>query len=262
MPNEPQKQEKEDSKEVRLFGEKSIREEAYRQKIMQLEKELMLLEGLAQSKKKENLENDAQKSNEVSELDRMPEYSEGLFYESAVSLDKRVKKYQRMLDARARDISDKLNLQAEFFFKQQESQKNIVATKKSVIILFVFTAIAIALSAYSIYNSRAGTRIEPVKTAGVKRFLQESGIYSNQYTITSLDTYNGICKGVVKLHFAPHTDWALKMIASEIVENFKTVSNGKSLELNFIYEGNAYAMVSFSPVTDDMRFEFLNDGRK
>ena len=95
---------------------------------------------------------------------------------------------------------------------------------------------------------------EPKK---LKNLLQESGFYNNQYTIVSLNYYNQAYKSIVELHFKPHNSWTLKMIASDIIENFKRVSANKSIELNFVYEGNTYAKVDFSPVTDETHFDFF-----
>ncbi len=261
MPNTPEREYKDDSKEIRLFGEKSIKEEAYRQKIIELEKEVMKLEAIVKSQK-----SPAYTRDESKQEDRLPEYSEGLFYEAATSLDEKVKKYQYMLEAKARHISDRLNLQAQNLIEHEKIHSHIITTKRVLIALSLFTVGAIIMAAFSIFaffklsnsvqQSRLAVPVLYERPQDIKRLLQKSGFYNNQYTIVDLNYINQMYQGTVELHFKPHSSWALKMIAADIIENFKKMPANKSIELNFIYEGKIYAEADFSPVTDEMHFDF------
>lgn len=253
---------KEDNKEIRLFGEKSIKEEAYRQKIIQLEKELMKMEALIESQreKKAPLEED-------NKLPSLPEYSEGIFYEAAASLDERVKKYQQTLETKARDIGERLNLMAQNLINQEKIHTHIITTRWALIILSLFTIITAVLCTFCIfavlrpnatdYQKNLSSYALYEKPQQIRKLLQESGYYKNQYTIMSLNYYDYVYKGTVELHFNPYSKWDFKMIASDIIENFKKISPGKSIELNFIYEGNAYAKVDFSSALDQTHYEFI-----
>ena len=261
MAHIPERHDGDDSKEIRLFGEKSIKEEAYRQKIIELEKEVMKLEAVLKNQKAP-----ADVKDESKEGARLPEYSEGLFYEAATSLDEKVKKYQYMLEAKARHISDRLNLQAQNLIEHEKIHSHVITTKKVLIILSLFTVVAVAMAAFSIFaffklggavrQSRPGISASYERPEHIKGLLQESGFYNNQYTIVNLNYTNQMYKGTVELHFNPHNSWTLKMIATDIIENFKNMSTNKSIELNFIYEGSIYAKADFSPVTNEMHFDF------
>ena len=259
MPNIP---ENEDPKEIRLFGEKSIKEEAYRQKIIQLEKEIMKLESMQKNRRNEiNVEYESGKNS------KLPEYSEGLFYEAAVSMEEKVKKYQNMLEAKARDISERLNLQAQNLIEHEKIHRHVVTTKRALIILALFTLIAITMSALSIFTIPRLGKAPYQKDADapnpyerpqyIKHLLQESGFYNKQYTIIDLGYSNQVYKGIVELHSKPHSNWAIKMIASDIIKNFKRTSINKSIELGFVYEGNTYAKVNYSFVSDEIHYEFF-----
>lgn len=268
MPNIPDRHDKDDSKEIRLFGEKSIREEAYRQKIIGLEKEIMKLASVLKGQKR-SAETSAVTKDESIEAGRLPEYSEGLFYEAATSLDEKVKKYHHMLEAKARHISDRLTLQAQNLIGHENIHEHVITTKKVLIILSLFTVIAMAMAGFSIfgffklsdtvYQSRLATPALYERPEYIKNLLQESGFYNNQYTIVSLNYHNQMYKGIVELHFKPHSKWTLKMAAADVIENFKRISANKSIELNFVYEGNTYAKVNFSHILDETHFEFFKE---
>ena len=259
MPNIP---ENEDPKEIRLFGEKSIKEEAYRQKIIQLEKEIMKLESMLK-----NRQNETNVEYESGMNSKLPEYSEGLFYEAAVSMEEKVKKYQNMLEAKARDISERLNLQAQNLIEHEKIHRHVVTTKRALIILALFTLIAITMSALSIFTiprlgdvpyQKDADSLNPYERPEyIKNLLQESGFYNKQYTIIDLDYSNQAYKGIVELHFEPHSNWTIKTIASDIIKNFKRISINKSMKLDFIYEGNTYAKVDYSYISDQTHYDFF-----
>ena len=260
MPNIP---EDEDPKEIRLFGEKSIKEEAYRQKIIQLEKEILTLESMLKNRQNEtNVEYESGKNS------KLPEYSEGLFYEAAVSMEEKVKKYQNMLETKARDISERLNLQAQNLIEHEKIHRHVVTTKRALIILALFTLIAITMSALSIFTIPRLGKVPYQKDADIlnpyerpeyiKNLLQESGFYNKQYTIIDLDYSNQVYKGIVELRFKPRSNWTIKMIASDIIKNFKRISINKSIELGFVYESNTYAKVNYSFVSDEIHYDFFS----
>lgn len=252
---------RDDSKEIRLFGEKSIKEEAYRQKILELERELMKLEALVKERKRTS-----DLKNAIKESTTLPEYSEGIFYEAATSLDQKVKKYHHMLDHKARHLSDRLNLQAQNIIEHEKIKGHVTNTKRAIIILSSLTIMATLMAGFSVftlyrlnsatYSQRAKVISASEGPENVRDLLQETGFYNNQYNIVSLTYFNRVYKGIVELHFKPNSNWALKMVASDILENFKRISSGRSMQLNFIYEGDTYAHMSYSPVSDETHFEF------
>jgi len=253
MPNIPDKQHK-DEKEIRLFGEKSLREEAYRQKIIELEKEVMKLEALLKDEKRPE--------DVIIEENR----DKDIFYEAAVSLEERVKKYIHTLETKASYISEKINSEAQNLIEQKRPDKQPAASNKIFIALSLLTLFALAIGVFGIFAffklSDAIYKNEPPalffyeRPENLKNLLQKSGFYNKQYTIVSLNYDNNVYKGVVELHFKPYTSWAIKTVASDIIENFKKTSPDKPVELNFLYEDNIYAKVHYSPILDETHFEF------
>ena len=265
MQNIPEKHSKDDSKEIRLFGEKSIKEEAYRHKILDLEKEVMKLESILKSEHQKpdpKLENNTN----IHENITMPEYSEGLFYEASASLETKFKKYQNMLEARGRHISDRLNIQAQNLIEHEKIQKHVINTKKAIIALALFVLLATALvvfNSFALFNLKGS--LKQAKLTSINAYqpsdnlmnaLQNSGFYKNQYTVISLNYHNKAYKGIAELHFRPHNNWTLKKISSDIIDNFKRLTRGQSLELNLMYEGDTYAKVDFTPVLGETHFDF------
>ena len=137
MTNQPNNSER--VKEIRLFGEKSIREEAYRQKILQLEQEMERLETMARG---QNLPDEEiiEHHEPITELNvpktqiqkPLQDYSapkisepaaqkkekahEGFdphYYETLLSFDKRFRKEQEIFEKRSAEISDRLDAQAQ-----------------------------------------------------------------------------------------------------------------------------------------------------
>lgn len=249
MPNASYRQDNGDSKEIRLFGDKSIKEEAYRQKILKLEKEVMRLEAVIEHQQKKI---DAAASVDIEKDKKPPEYFEGLFYETALSLDEKIKSYRNALEA-----------------EKVKPANNNVLNKKAFVVLLVFAAIALiaaisASSAFIIFklgnaSYQSGAKDNNIyeKPEYIRKFLQESGLYNKQYTIINMDAYNSQYKGIVELHFEPYNKWTLKMLAADIIENFKRVSIDKPLQLKFFYEGKNYATVDFSPILNETHYNFL-----
>ncbi len=240
-----------DNKEIRLFGEKSLREEAYRQKIIELEKEVMKLEAVLKDQKNPEEIIPAEENTE-----------KDIFYAAVVSLEERVKKHLHTIEAKARHVSEKINSEAQNLSEQKRSDRYATTNKKVFIALSLFTLLALMMGTFGIFaffSTRArGVRLptEQGSTILLRQALQKNSFYSNQYTIISLNYYNNIYKGIIELHFKPQSNWSLKIIASDIIENFKNASPGKSIELNFIYEDNTYAKINYSPVLNETHFEF------
>ncbi|MBN1405034.1 MAG: hypothetical protein JW946_00760 [Candidatus Omnitrophica bacterium] len=244
--NMPPIPEKEDSKEIKLFGEKSIREQAYRQKILQLEVEVMKLEAVLKGEAKDAVALDTPKTPN----------------------DENFKKYEKILEAKAKTIGDELNAQALSLVKQERMHNRLAAAKKTLGILSVFVAIAVVLSGIclfailklseQVYKKNMGIAAPYARSGYIKSLLQENGFYKNQYTITALNYDNHGYDAVVELHFKPHDKWSVKMIASDILENFKRITTGRSLRLDFVYDGDNYASVDFSPINNETRYNFFN----
>jgi len=245
MPPIPDKQNK-DEKEVRLFGEKSIKEEAYRHKIIELEKEVMQLEALVKGQKK---------AEDVTQIE--PHKDEGVAPEASVFLEEKIKKYIHELETKASSISERLQHESLVLARQKS------AISRAIKIIFGISVLMAALGAFAFFKLHSSVHQEKIaaisfygKPEAIKQHLQEAGFYNNQYSIIALSVYNNAYKGTVELHFKPFTNWELKLIASDIIENFKRIAGNSAIELNFIYDGNTCAKANFSPVLNETHYEF------
>src|SRR3989338_2598872 len=118
-----------DNKEIRLFGEKSLREEAYRQKIIELEKEVMKLEVILKGERKSD--------EEVTIENRQ----QGIIAESSVSLDEKAKNYLHALEVKARNISERLNSEMQSLIWQKRVPAPVDVNKN----IFVLVSLSILL---------------------------------------------------------------------------------------------------------------------
>ncbi len=245
MPPIPNKQNK-DEKEVRLFGEKSIREEAYRQKIIELEKEVMQLEAIVKGHKK---------TEDVTPIEQHKD--ENATSETSVFLEEKIKKYIHELEAKASNISERLQQESKALAQQKNSASRVIK------IIFGITALLAALGIFAFLKLYSSAHQEKTAVISfyerpevIKQQLQYAGFYNKQYSIIALSVYNNAYKGTVELHSKPFTNWELKIIASDIIENFKKISGNRAIELTFMHDGDTYAKANFSPVLDETHYEF------
>jgi len=230
-----------DSKEIRLFGEKSIREEAYRKKILQLEKEISKLETLARAQ--EETDDDTPVSR--------PENLNNLYYESLMSFDTRIKKEQDFLEKRATEITERLDVQ---------SQKTLINMgrlyrRQARLLLFMMFSFTIFFtlilfypkleSAYSrfgaSYTDKMETRIPRIRNA-----LSEQTKYHHNYTIGNIMVVDNIYFIDIILNNMPSDTWYLGDIAQETVKVFSRFSGRCPGEITFNYDSKIYAKATLS----------------
>lgn len=253
----------EGAKEIRLFGEKSVREEAYRQKILQLEKEIARLEALAK-----NSQHSIPQENETS-----PVHLEGLYYESLISFDKKVKKEHEFLERRAAEIVERLNLQAQHLISNIESSSwqkvRWLAFSGLVIIGFFILLLLVLLFSHrlnlpDIYNVTAvrdrssitQTEILHRRLPYLKTALQTQPVYRHQYQVDDLELVGGIYVANIELNFLPVDKWFLKILSSNIIEVFQRYSGGVPCEFNFFYKGKLYIKAYLSGTPPKARFQY------
>lgn len=251
-----------DEKEIRLFGEKSIREEAYRQKIIQLEKEIMKLQTILKEseKKPENPHNE----NPQGKSPILPEYSEGIFYEQVIYLDEKVKGYLHMFEKKAQEINERLRLQAQGLIEPIYKKQHSIFRSPYVYMpaaLFLASLLFLATTNFSaikdrMHNKEILTELPSERANRIREILQKNGYYANQYTIISLTNYNKMYKAIVELHFEPTNRWSLKTIAQEIIHNFKSIAPEKAIRLDLMFDSKTFVRVDYSPISDQSHYDF------
>lgn len=253
----------EGAKEIRLFGEKSIREEAYRQKILQLEKEIARLEALAK-----NSQHSIPQENETS-----PVHLEGLYYESLISFDKKVKKEHEFLERRAAEIVERLNLQAQHLISSmglsyRQKVRWLTLAGLVVIGLFILLLLVILfshrLNLPGIYNVSAfrdrpyitQTEILHKRLPYIKIALQTQPVYHHQYEVNYLDLLDGIYVAKIELNFLPVDKWFLKSLSSNVIEVFQRYSGGAPCDFSFFYKSKLYIKVCLAGTRQKARFQY------
>ncbi|MFC1807052.1 hypothetical protein ACFL0T_01625 [Candidatus Omnitrophota bacterium] len=256
------KQAKSETKEIRLFGDKSIREEAYRQKILQLEKEIHRIESLARS---------AEPAQEKVESTDM--HLDGLYHESLLSFDKRVKREHEFLEKRASEIAERLNLQVQRFGLKVESSlrrkagwiifSTYVACFLSIIlfaiIFFVFKAHipGVYTPTGSEFSVSSASDANHDRLSYIKRVLQTQNTYRHQYEMVYLDYINGIYVGEAQLNFLPENRWYLKDICTEILNVFHKYSMNKPAEFTFLHKGKIYLKAYAGGANQKSRLQYF-----
>lgn len=253
-----------EAKEIRLFGEKSIREEAYRQKILQLEKEIARLESLAK-----NSQHPISQKSETS-----PVHLEGLYYESLISFDKKVKKEQEFLERRGAEIIERLNLHAQHLissiaFSHRQKTKWVAISSLTAIGLFAILSLIVLFfykkgdisSIKDISAFQNGTYINQAeiphkRLSYIKTALQTQTIYHNQYEVNYLDIVYGIYVVEIELNFLPVDRWSLKKLSSNIIEVFKRYSDGRPAEFSFFYKDRLYIKACLTGTPQRVRFQY------
>jgi hypothetical protein len=230
-----------DNKEIRLFGDKSIREEAYRKKILQLEKEISNLETLAKSQ--EDTYNDMPVAK--------PENLNNLYYESLMSFDMRIKKEQDFLEKRATEITERLDIQAQKALLGIEK-----LYRKQARFLFVMIFCFAAFTAIILFSSKSGFLHErsginyadsmESRISYIRGGLSGTTKYRHHYTVGRIFTADN--KYIVDINLAnpPSDIWHLRDMAQEVVRTFYRFSGSSQGEISFGFEGKVYAKAILS----------------
>lgn len=258
------KQSNEEAKEIRLFGEKSLREEAYRQKILQLEKELTRLETLAK-----NSQQPIAQGNETSPTHHL----EGLHHEGLISFDKKVKKEQEFLERRAAEIAERLNIQAQNLVSSigssyhQKARWFLLSGLLAIgvfILLFLVIFFSNRLPLPGIYNissarDRAGmtqAEISDKRLSYIKTALQTQTIYHNQYEVNYLDLLGSTYVAEIELNILPTDRWSLRKLSSGVVNMFQKYNNGSPAEFSFFHKGKLYIKAYLNGTPQKVRFQY------
>jgi hypothetical protein len=252
-------QAKNQPQEIRLFGEKSLREEAYRQKILQLEKELADLEAIA---KESNLNNDEDR---VSSTGRL----KGLYYESLLSFDKRVKKEQEFLEKRATELTERLDLQTQrMILNIEASFKRKVKWIIFLILLIIPFLILSFFGAYYLITTFSPTashrtyqpsnaNLSEKKIPYLKNILQAQTRYRHQYNVLDLRITDGTYIADIELNFYPENKWYLKSVCEEIMEAFQRYASGAPAEFSFFHQGKLYIKALLTDYPQRLHFQYF-----
>ena len=230
-----------DSKEIRLFGEKSIREEAYRKKILQLEKEMSKLETFARE----------QEETAVDVPVSRPENLNNLYYESLMSFDTRIKKEQDFLEKRATEITERLDVQAQKALIDMEK----LYRRQFRWLLFMMFGFAVFFAAMLFYPrldltyNRFGTSYADnmeIRIPHIRNALSEGTKYRHNYTIGSVAVVDKRYIIDINLNNMPMDAWYLRDIAQEVVKVFSRSSSRAPGEITFSYDSKIYAKATVS----------------
>jgi hypothetical protein len=230
-----------DNKEIRLFGEKSIREEAYRKKILQLEKELSNLEILAKVQEEADSSTPAGK----------PENLNNLYYESLMSFDARIKKEQDFLEKRATEITERLDVHA---------QKALIAMerlyrKQTRFLLFAVLCSALFFIGLFLYLNFSGLGYYSYKSdfngmeariPYIKNAISEGTKYRHNYLINSIAIVNDKFIVEIFLNSIPNEAWYLRDVTQDVAKVFNRSSGSAQGEIIFSYNGKIYAKAHLS----------------
>jgi len=224
-----------DDNEIRLFGDKSIREEAYHKKILQLEKEIANLEILAKS----------HEDTEYIKPNAQPKNLNNLYYESLLSFDRKIKKEQEFLEKRATEITERLDIQAQRLIMNVENSFR----RKTKWVFFIVVALVLpfvlflAYSNTEIFSNRLklqqpaslNTKISYIKTA-----LQTQTKYHHQYEVKNINMLDGSYIVEIELDSASNDTWFFKDLAQDVVKVFQRYSSNAPAEISFLRNGKLY----------------------
>ncbi len=224
-----------DDNEIRLFGDKSIREEAYHKKILQLEKEIANLETLA--KGREDIE--------YIKPNLQPKNLNNLYYESLLSFDRKIKKEQEFLEKRATEITERLDIQAQRLIMNVENSFR----RKTKWVFFIVVALTLpfvlflAYSNTEIFSGRfnlpqpasLNTRISYIRTA-----LRTQTKYHHQYVVKNINMLDGSYIVEIELDSASNDTWFFKDLAQDVVRVFQRYSSNAPAEISFFRNGKLY----------------------
>jgi hypothetical protein len=242
-----------DNKEIRLFGEKSVREEAYRKKILQLEKEISNLEALAREYDEAEHPDPA----------KQPQNLNNLYYESLMSFDARIKKENEFLEKRATEITERLDIQA------QKAALNLerVYRRQARLLFFMILAFA-AFFAIIIYYPRLesisgrtpvsysdnlNSRIPHIRNA-----LSTQAKYRHNYKIGDIRVAGNNYHVDIDLNSMPDEIWYLRLLAQDTVKLFNRITGHAQAEISFIYNGNLYAKATLAGTSSSPYIRYYN----
>jgi hypothetical protein len=230
-----------EKKEINLFGDKSIREEAYRKKILQLEQEIARIEVLA----KEHDE-----SIPIAPP-RHPKNLNNLYYESLMSFDVKLKKEQEFFEKRATEITERLDLKVQRLIMDIENvyRKKI---RKLFFLGFIFVAIFIVTAVY-IYPQILSQKIQ-IKPAldtsnripYILDALSSQTKYHHQYEVGGISIIDDRYIVNIRLNNAPSSAWYLRDMVQETVNVFNRFSGYAAAEISIKYNDKLYAKASLS----------------
>jgi hypothetical protein len=233
-----------EKKEINLFGDKSIREEAYRKKILQLEQEIARIEVLAKE----------QDESTPIAPPRHPKNLNNLYYESLMSFDARLKKEQEFFEKRGTEITERLDLKVQRLIIDIENvyRKKI---RKLFFYGFVFAAMFITAAIY------LNPRILPYKTqirhaadsanriSYIMDALSSQTKYHHQYEVGNISINDNIYIVSIRLNNVPVSSWHLRDTAQEVVKAFSRFSGYVPAEISFSHNNKLYAKASLSGVS-------------
>ncbi|MFA5068509.1 MAG: hypothetical protein WC487_00075 [Candidatus Omnitrophota bacterium] len=217
-----------DDKEIRLFGDKSIREEAYRKKILQLEKEVSKLESFAKG----------QNSIANSGRDHEPKNLNNLYHDSLLSFDVRIKREQELLQKRVTEITQSLDAQSHKALVDIER-----LYKKQILFLSVLAGTMALLLALCLFGIRQYALFMPYGAENTKGFysradrirkaLSTDSRYHNHYSVDNIVFVDNIFVIDISFYGVLNDDWFLSAVARDIARVFSRVSGKSAGEINF-----------------------------
>jgi hypothetical protein len=226
-------------KEINLFGDKSIREEAYRKKILQLEQEIAKIEVLAKE----------QDDSIPIAPSRHPKNLNNLYYESLMSFDVRLKKEQEFFERRATEITERLDLKVQRLIIDIENvyRKKI---RKLFFSGFIFIAIFIVTAIY-IYPQILPQKIQIRRAADTRNripyildALSSQTKYHHQYEVGGVSIIDDKYIVYIRLNNAPISTWYLRDMVQEAVKVFNRFSGYAAAEISISYNDKLYAKAS------------------
>jgi predicted nucleic acid-binding Zn ribbon protein len=230
-----------DKKEINLFGDKSIREEAYRKKILQLEKEVSRIEVLARG----------QDENIKVSPENQPKNLNNLYYESLMSFDARLKKEQEFFEKRATEITEKLESKAQRLIHEIERRYHRKAIKLFFLV-FVLVAVFIVVLNYprtrGLFDISKSVDSSSLldRTGRVRSALSSQTRYYHQYNINDIRFSGNTYTIDIELNNLPANTWYLRDIAQDVVRVYNRFSGYAPGEISFLYNGKLYAKASLS----------------
>jgi len=253
-------QPKQDTKEIPIFRDKSVREEAYRHKILQLEGEIAQLETIAkeahQSKQK---------------IDSSTAHLENYYRERLLSFDKNLKKEEDFLERRAAEVTDRLDIQAQRIILDMETSFRrktrwfifslfalqaffliiliYVYTNKDINIPFMYST---KYTEYPATPEKLQSRLSYILTA-----IQTQTRYHNLYEVREMDVIDGSYIAEIELRFKPTDRWFLKSLSTNLIKTFQRYSNYAPAEVGFFYKGRLYCKAYLEGIPQKVRFQYF-----
>ena len=224
-----------DDNEIRLFGEKSIREEAYHKKILQLEKEIANLEVLVKG----------QDESDYIKPQTKPTNLNNLYYESMLSFDRKLKREQEFLEKRTTEITERLDLQAQRLITNVENSFR----RKARWVFFIVVALALPFILFLAYSN---TKLLPSgltlnhpsslnnKISYIKTALQTQTKYHHQYEVKNINILDGSYVVEIELNSASNDSWFFRNLSQEVIKVFQRYSTYSPAEVSFFHKGKLY----------------------